>query len=346
MWRKTAAAAALAAAGLALAAAPAPVSEALQRPAQTLREPTHAVLLSAARAGSRLVAVGERGVVLLSDDGANSWRQARVPTSVTLTSVCFADERRGWAAGHGGVVLATDDGGERWELRLDGRMLARLASQQAADARAQQEAERLQTDGPDKPWLDLACDASGRLRLVGAHGLALASDDGGQRWLWWATRLPNPNGLHLYAFRQRGERVVIAGEQGLVLFSDDGGARFRRLTLPYAGSFFVAELPSGAEIVVGGLRGQVWRSGDGGRNWSPAEVPAPESLVASSIGGDGRVYLLTEAGRLWRQNGPRFEPVAHGPLPLPAGLLPMDGGDWLVLTARGPLRLAVAREGA
>ncbi|WP_430515935.1 WD40/YVTN/BNR-like repeat-containing protein, partial [Pseudomonas fluorescens] len=51
----------------------------------------HSVLLAVTRAGERLVAVGERGIVLLSDDSGVSWRQAKVPVSVSLTAVQFVD---------------------------------------------------------------------------------------------------------------------------------------------------------------------------------------------------------------------------------------------------------------
>src|SRR5882762_6618150 len=82
-----------------------PVCDALQRPALAVREPQRAVLLSGAQAGTRVVAVGERGVVALSDDGGTTWRQAPCPVSVTLTMVRFADDRHGVAVGHGGTVL-------------------------------------------------------------------------------------------------------------------------------------------------------------------------------------------------------------------------------------------------
>ncbi|MCX7168911.1 MAG: glycosyl hydrolase, partial [Proteobacteria bacterium] len=40
---------------------------------------TVSVLAAVARAGNRLVAVGERGIVLLSDDNGVTLRQAKVP---------------------------------------------------------------------------------------------------------------------------------------------------------------------------------------------------------------------------------------------------------------------------
>ena len=92
----------------------------LSRPALMSPKALGAAMLAVTRAGSRLVAVGERGTVLLSDDHGQHWRQAAVPVQVTLTCVTFADERHGWAAGHLGTILHSDDGGQTWRKQLDG----------------------------------------------------------------------------------------------------------------------------------------------------------------------------------------------------------------------------------
>lgn len=301
------------------------VGPALDRPAVQVRAPQHAVLLAAASAGNRLVAVGERGIVALSDDGGARWQQARVPTSVTLTAVRFTDARHGLATGHGAVVLATADGGATWERRLDGRQLAALLreqAQQGGDAQALQAAERLAQEGPDKPLLDLVPLDGQRVLAVGAYGLAVASEDGGRRWTSWMPRLPNPKGLHLYAARRHGETVLLAGEQGLVLLSQDGGRSFRRLETPYRGSFFSAELLSGREIVLAGLRGTVLRSGDAGASWTPVAVPVPASITATTLTPDGRLLAVNQAGLVLTLREDRMDPLPAPPLPPLNALLP------------------------
>ncbi|HET6802643.1 MAG TPA: glycosyl hydrolase, partial [Casimicrobiaceae bacterium] len=90
--------------------APADVPQAFR-----VAQPTRAPLIGVARAGPRLVAVGDYGVVVLSDDAGTTWRQARaVATRDLLTAVTFVDANRGFAVGHGGTILRTDDGGESW----------------------------------------------------------------------------------------------------------------------------------------------------------------------------------------------------------------------------------------
>ncbi|BEV16160.1 hypothetical protein HBDW_29480 [Herbaspirillum sp. DW155] len=77
--------------GSALAQAATPVTLA---PARADAHALHNMMLGAARAGSRIVAVGAHGYVILSDDGGASYRQAeQVPVDVTLTSVSFVDDR-------------------------------------------------------------------------------------------------------------------------------------------------------------------------------------------------------------------------------------------------------------
>ena len=82
---------------------------------------TEALLLGVARAGSRIVSVGEYGDIVLSDDDGKTWRQAKsVPTQVTLTAVCFVDDKIGYAVGHDTVILQTTDAGETWHKQFGG----------------------------------------------------------------------------------------------------------------------------------------------------------------------------------------------------------------------------------
>lgn len=325
----------------------APVTDALARPALMLRDPAHGVLLAAARAGSRIVAVGERGLVVLSDDEGRRWRQAPAPTSTTLTALRFADPKHGWAVGHGGVVLATDDGGEHWSRRLDGRELAQIAlasAREGGDPRAVRDAERNLADGPDKPLLDLLLLGDQRLLVVGAYGIAAASEDGGRTWDSWMARLPNPGGLHLYAASRRGESLLLAGEQGLVLLSEDGGRSFRRLETPYRGSYFAAAILDHREIVLAGLRGNVLRSIDGGASWSRVATPMPASVTAMTIDGAGRLLAVNQAGFVLTLQGQQLLPLNRQPLPPLVDLLPDVDGGLLTLSVHGVIPLPAMPE--
>lgn len=316
----------------------APVGDALERPSVLTAHATRSVLLGAARAGQRLVAVGERGIVILSDDQGTSWRQVETPVSVTLTGVRFADARHGYIVGHGATVLATDDSGEHWTRRLDGRRAAELAleaAQAGSDKGALRAAKWLVADGPDKPLLDLLVVDPRQVVVVGAYGLAFSSDDGGQTWRSWIENLDNPDGLHLYAIRQRGKRILVAGERGLVRLSEDAGRSFVSVPTPYRGSYFTAELPSEQEILVAGLRGNVWRSSDAGASWQQLTAPVPASITASALGDDGSLVLVNQAGMVLSGDAVSLAPVALPQMSPLNGVLQMRDGGLLLLSNNG-----------
>ncbi len=308
-----------------------------ERPAVATRAASRSVLLGAAMAGTRVVAVGERGIIVLSDDQGRNWRQAAVPVSVTLTAVRFADPLHGVAVGHAGTIVASDDGGAHWRVLLDGRRIAAMAlagARATGDAAAIGEAERLVADGPDKPLLDLCQLGDGTLLAVGAYGLAVASADGGRTWAPWMARLDNPKGLHLNAVRRRGDTVLIGGEHGLALLSRDGARSFQRLAVPYDGSFFSAELPAGGELVLAGLRGNVWRSTDGA-NWRQLDSPMPVTITASATRADGTLVFANQAGMLLAGRGAALVTLPGAPLPPLNGVLALADGALLALGVQG-----------
>src|SRR6187455_2026990 len=96
---------------IAASAHAAPFLDPLDVPAQLSPLAGKSLVQAVARAGATLVAVGQRGHILVSADDGKSWRQSPVPVSSDLVSVFFVGERKGWAVGHDGVILATADGG-------------------------------------------------------------------------------------------------------------------------------------------------------------------------------------------------------------------------------------------
>ncbi len=286
------------------------VGDVLSTPAMQMAKAERAVFIDLARAGERLVAVGERGLILLSDDHGQSWRQANVPVSVGLTAVQFADARNGWAVGHAGVILATDDGGESWQLQLDGRQAAQLeleAAQRelnnaldvdAAEARVQT-AERFKEEGPDKPFLALAFTDARHGLVVGAYGLAFRTADGGATWQSMVGQIANPMGMHLYAIARQGNDWFLAGEQGYLARSRDAGRSFEELDSPYAGTFFTLANGPDASLVVAGLKGHAFVSHDRGDSFEPLAGPVPVSFSEAIRLQDGRMLLANQGGMLF-----------------------------------------------
>ncbi len=292
----------LTAASHAAAALPGP----LLQPAGMTTRAARSLLTRVVRAGDRLVAMGERGLVLLSDDGGRQWRQARVPVSVTLTSASFVDARVGWMVGHSGVVLQTNDGGENWTIQTDGLTLAKAALAQAQSLpdtalhrdRSIQQAQRLVDEGADKPLLSICFADAQRGMAVGAFGLAASTNDGGKTWVSCMDRLPNPQGMHLYAAVHHGKTWVIAGEQGVLMRSSDDGVSFEALVSPFKRSFFAGTATHNGGFMFAGLLGSACRIEAGGTTVLPIELPAALTILSCAELRDGRLLLLAQGGRL------------------------------------------------
>jgi len=283
-------------------------ADVLDSPAQISPLASKGLLQALVKAGSRLVAVGQRGHIVISTDGGASWRQSPVPVSSDLTSVYFVDDREGWVVGHDGVILHTRDGGDSWELQLTGRSANELlvwamkrkvvAEPNSDDAKKLlAEAMRYQEQGADKPFLDVWFADSKMGYAVGAYNLIFRTSDGGKHWEPWFDRTENPKFFNLYAIRAAGNSLYIAGEGGLVLKLDAAGQRFRAVATPYEGSFF-GVVDAGTSALLFGLRGNVYGSNDGGASWSKVDAGLAASVVAATRSADGAVLLADAGGRV------------------------------------------------
>lgn len=324
----------------------------LERAATKLRQPERVAMLGVSRAGgSRIVAVGERGAVLISDDDARSWRQAAVvPVSVTLTAVQFVDARVGFAIGHQGVVLRSDDGGEHWARLLEGAGVAKLQLSEAlalARPAAIADAERAVQEGADKPLFALHFSSASSGTVVGAFGIAITTTDGGKSWASIRGRMDNPKGAHLYSLSQRGQDLLMAGEQGLVLHSADAGRTFARISTPYQGSWFCAVHDADAGWLVAGLRGNAMRTTDGGRNWNSLKSPAPVGYTAALVNPAGDVLLANQGGDVVRCSigSQDLVPLMRTAAQQPGTLLPLRDGSLLLAGWNGLTRAKPAEPG-
>lgn len=240
-------------------------------PAVMARLAVRSLLLDAARAGDRLVAVGERGHILLSDDSGQSWRQVPSPSNSALTAVTFVTPQLGWAVGHDAVILHTADGGGTWTI--------------------QHWAPEL-----EMPLMDIFFDSAQHGIAVGAYGLYLETNDGGKTW---DERSIQEDENHLNAVvAPTADARLIAGEFGGIHFSLDRGATWTMLDSPYEGSFFHALALGPQEWLVLGLQGHVFRTEDGGQSWTQVETGTTAGLMGGTKLSDGRVILVGAAGNI------------------------------------------------
>jgi photosystem II stability/assembly factor-like uncharacterized protein len=336
---------------VAAAAASSPSRDVLDTPAMSSPLAARSALFGLARSGARIVAVGQRGHVVFSDDAGATWQQASVPVSSDLVAVSFPKRDGvpldlGWAAGHDGVVLHSADAGRSWTRQLDGRTLGDVLVAhytKSGDAKWLAEARRFAAQGAENPFLDVWFDDARNGIVVGAFGLVLRTGDGGQTWEPLLHATDNPKSLHLYAVRRIGGELFIAGEQGLLLKLDRDGGRFAALTLPYAGTLF-GLVGKDRVVVAHGLRGNVVRSADGGQSWQSVPTGVGVGLTASALDERGRMVIVSQAGHVLvsSDNGASFTPVKVE-RPIPAAAVVSAGVGALVIAGpRGVQTLAMA----
>lgn len=285
-------------------------------PAEHAAHATRAGMLGITQAGSRLVAVGVHGVILLSDDGGRQWRQAAaVPVDCTLTAVSFADDRHGWAAGHCGVILATGDGGETWTVQ-------RSAVQE------------------DRPLFALHMFDAQHGVAVGLWSLILRTDNGGANWQPVAA--PKPEGaakgdLNLLGlFAGWAGEVYAPGERGMLLHSADQGRSWSYLATGYKGSLWTGTVLRSGVLLAAGLRGSLYRSTDGGREWTRIAVDSKSSITALAARGD-EVLAVGLDGLSLRSTdgGATFDMAVRADHAALTGALLLPGGRAVLASRRG-----------
>jgi photosystem II stability/assembly factor-like uncharacterized protein len=302
-----------------------------------------------ARQGSRFVAAGELGHILVADSAEGPWREAKVERErgSTFTRVVFIGDKVALAVGHDGWIVRSEDGGETWkEVAFD-------------------------QSRPD-PLLGVAGPFDGKLFAFGAFGLFLSSADEGRTWQPAplvieaaggakpaAAADPNADPFasftsqdsqadrHLNAMaRLPDASLVLVGERGLVLQSRDGGASWKALESGYTGSFFGVMALDG-RLLAFGMRGNAYFSDDEGRTWQKSEVPRNASLFSGTRLANGDVALVGDNNTVLvsKDRGAHFALASEAKIRgLAAGLaeaLELPGGSLLTVGDAGIVKRAL-----
>jgi photosystem II stability/assembly factor-like uncharacterized protein len=279
---------------------------------------TESLLLDVIRApNGHLLAVGERGHVVLSEQG-DEWRQARVvPTRSTLTTVESSGGRL-WAAGHDTVIITSGDGGETW-------------TRQYFDPERQQ------------PVMDLLFSDGRNGVAIGAYGLYMTTDDGGETWL--DEVIDEENEYHLNDMvRFDDGRRLIAGEAGYSYRSFDDGASWEPLDVPYLGSMWGAQQVGAGCVLFFGLRGHILETCDFGDNWTEVRADTIASLSGAAYD-QGQTVIVGNGGAiLVREDDGPFAVRVHTSGVDFASNLALGGGRFILVGEDGTYHFPEAPE--
>ncbi len=277
------------------------------------------LLLDAVKLDGKVIAVGDRGHVLLNEDPASqAWTQARVPTRAMLTAIASTLDGGLWAVGHDAVILRSGDAGQSWQLQNSDPEL-------------------------ETPLLDVWFEAGGHGLAVGAYGLVYETFDAGKTW---DRRTIDEDEPHFYSlFETADQDLILAGEFGTILRSSDRGKTWTRLESPYEGSFFGGLGMSDGKILLFGLRGNLFRSLDRGESWAKVESGVTASLLDAAERSSGEVLIVGLSGTLLRSKDAAGAFTLSGGLKREAlaSVLPLSKGELLLLGEHGASLLSNAR---
>lgn len=339
------------------------------------------MMLDIAAAGDHLVAVGERGHILYSDDNGATWLQAEVPTSAMLTRVFFISPELGWAVGHDGNVLVSRNGGVNWELQRDGVDAQAQANEERAGrakVKLEQLYERIKTAPEDEkaalaeeikeaehalekarellnepvfapPLMDVWFANEEQGWASGAYGTLLHTSNSGRHWDDWSHKVDNPEELHLNGLAGAPDgSLYLASEWGTVFLSRSNGESWQPLETGYEGSFFgVLFNPVSNSVFAYGLRGTVYRSRDGGETWEPLQSRAPASLLGALGTDKGTLIFVGQGGMasISQDDGDSFTLLPQPSRAGIHGIAPMVDGRYMV-TGDGGSRVLVSNTAA
>ena len=269
---------------------------------------TESMLLDITSYGETLIAVGERGHVVISRDG-QSWEQAEhVPTRSTLTSV-FNIGARVWAGGHDAAILTSGDGGQTW-------------TSQFFDPDRQQAV------------MDIFFTDENNGVAVGSYGLYLHTSDGGQHWE--EATVDTEIDYHLNKLLYFGNgKWIIAGEAGYSYRSHDNGETWEAIEMPYQGSMWGAVKTNAECVMFFGLRGHAMESCDFGTSWAELATGS-ESSISGAAEFEGLVVLAANSGTiLIRDEGGIFNTYHHSSGGDFAAVLSLNDGNFLLVGEDG-----------
>lgn len=241
-------------------------------------------------------AVGDRGVIVRSDDGGQRWTVQASGTTRDLRAVQFVSTDEGWAIGQAGTILHTNDGGSTWRAQ-NSPIVVDLTTLSFVDS--------------ERGWIGLP---DGVLRTT----------NGGKIWTKTGSGVP-AQVIDIQFFNAtNGVLLALSGlfsERGRVLITSDGGETWQGtrcdayfgfncdkfLALHFADSTF--------GVAVGGFVNSAQGvSMDGGATWTNIGeqiqfFEGEDVHLADRSNGwmvrSGTYYRTTDGARTWsRFNGP------------------------------------------
>ncbi len=286
-------------------------------------------------------AVGDRGLILHTEDGGRHWKPQRIATACRIESVHFIDSRHGWIVGGwihpythrtSCLVARTQNGGRNWTV-VPSLTLPALKHVHFHDARqgwavgngsALYPAGVFRTEDGGRSWVTLPARLTGQWLAADfrdpAHGVVAGND--GRLAVVAAPQMVLSNTPTLGRRPLRAMRLVdgrygwLVGDGGLVMLTTDAGLSWQNPAAPIPAGVrdffdFGALATLGNHIWIAGAPGTaVVHSADAGATWElqPTDQRLPLHAITFidedrgwAVGALGTILATRDGGRTWRR---------------------------------------------
>ncbi len=275
---------------------------------------------AAARSSEAVVVIGNRGVILISNDTGENWRRHALPGSSpvsfpTLVDVDVCPDNRFVVLDADRKLWISDANGENWISK---------------------------PIPTEEEVLDLTCDQSGALWVAGSFTLIMDSHDLGDTWTDKSIAEDAMFSRIQFVDQHNG---IVTGEFGTVYITNDGGKSWEANNsipnefYPMASHFISPDVGW-----VGGLQGIIFHTEDGGKNWRRQQTGTVAPIYNICVV-NGEAYAVGEQGTILTLSGDVWKPVdaklGFGYL---RALLPMKDGNLLIAGGGGLVKLLTAQD--
>ena len=234
-------------------------------------------LLQASAANDEvIVTVGNYGVIVVSNDGGQSWKRHKLESQPSLIDVTHCPDGSLVALAMEGQVWLSQDNGGSWIERDTGTAEVPQA---------------------------LTCDPTGQLWVVASFSTILHSPDLGVNW---EAHSFDEDLIFSHVQFFSSSDGLVTGEFGTLMLTRDGGQSWARAEPVPAEFYPMASLFLDMEHGwVAGLNGTVFHTSDGGKTWVKQESDSSAPLYTLVQSG-GKIYAAGDFGTLLEyrvQNG-------------------------------------------
>ena len=251
---------------------------------------TDQALLCVKSKGDRTLVAGQRGTVM-SKTGDGGWETLETPFETRIMKIDFNTSGLIVAVGEFGMIHRSKDGGKSWDdVILDWG--------------------QYNDEGYEPHLYDVVVKDDNTVVTVGEFGLILWSDDGGDTFV--ARHKGDESVFAIYLDAEGTGTGFAVGQDNLVLRSQDGGNSWQKITIEGEDANLLGVWSGQNEVVITGIR-TLLRSSDDGESWTHSEdiqvvrtwYQGVTSGVSEVSAGDGflrsqAVYIVGQQARVSR----------------------------------------------